>query len=640
MEWCAPSPRFGGSAVYRRGGLVVNTTARSSRSVVARRMPSTDTYADPSTVADPTGAQGWRQMFAYSLPFAEHHDDYEAGAFWFRETMHWPRPLRPLEAAFLQYALTSLAQYNHRFFTMPSARGLDFRLLHGYCYLSPGTIEDAAEIEERADRFAERSADYYANWDDRYDGWLSLVRSLLARMAALEIPDLPAVLPLADVDRGGGTGRSHQFARAYHDLLAMGVELWQAHFELLNLGYAAYLDLFTFCRSMCPEVRDLQVARMVAGFEADAFRPDQELRRLARAAVDLGVDDTLCTCGTDTVMTELHQSPNGREWLHDFAATHQPWFNYSTGSGFYHDDAVWADHPEYPLAFIRSYIEQLRAGHVIDTPLEELRAEREAVADAFRHGLGAADAERFDAKLALARTVFGFVENHNFYIEHWGMSVLWRKLRELSAPFVAAGFWPTADDIFLLRTDEIEQAMWDLLASWANGSPARGPRVWPAEVARRRGILDVCAANPPPSVLGRPPEVVTEPFTIMLWGITSESLDELQHSPQPTRELRGLAASSGVVLGRARVVRCLDDLDDLADGEVLVADQIPHTWAPVFGRIAAAVTEHGGMMSHTSIVCREYGLPAVTSVSWAATQILTGQLLRVDGDKGTVSVIG
>ena len=103
--------------------------------------------------------------------------------------------------------------------------------------------------------------------------------------------------------------------------------------------------------------------------------------------------------------------------------------------------------------------------------------------------------------------------------------------------------------------------------------------------------------------------------------------------------MRGFAASPGVAVGRARVVERADDIDELEDGEILVARLTTPSWMPVFTRLAGTVTESGGMMSHVAIVCREYGLPAVTGVNDVTRSIRTGQLIRVDGDAGTVTVI-
>ena len=72
---------------------------------------------------------------------------------------------------------------------------------------------------------------------------------------------------------------------------------------------------------------------------------------------------------------------------------------------------------------------------------------------------------------------------------------------------------------------------------------------------------------------------------------------------------------------------------------MLVARITAPSWGPVFGRIAATVTDIGGMMSHAAIVCREYGLPAVTGVGSATTAIRTGQRVRVDGNNGKVTIL-
>ena len=63
------------------------------------------------------------------------------------------------------------------------------------------------------------------------------------------------------------------------------------------------------------------------------------------------------------------------------------------------------------------------------------------------------------------------------------------------------------------------------------------------------------------------------------------------------------------------------------------------SWAPVFSRIKAAVSDVGGIMSHAAIVSREYGLPAVVGTGFGTKTIKTGQRLRVDGDNGIVEIL-
>jgi len=206
---------------------------------------------------------------------------------------------------------------------------------------------------------------------------------------------------------------------------------------------------------------------------------------------------------------------------------------------------------------------------------------------------------------------------------------------------VGAEFLTAEDDVFQLRRNEVTDVLWDLYSSWAVGAPARGPSRWPAEIRRRREIFAALEKQPPPPALGVPPERVTEPFTIMLWGITEESIAQWTgaRSGDGPGELTGMAASPGVAEGPARVISSPAQIDEVREGEILVAPLTAPSWAPIFGRVRATVTDIGGIMSHAAIVCREYGLPAVTGTASGTTRIRTGQRIRVNGNTGTVTIL-
>ena len=89
----------------------------------------------------------------------------------------------------------------------------------------------------------------------------------------------------------------------------------------------------------------------------------------------------------------------------------------------------------------------------------------------------------------------------------------------------------------------------------------------------------------------------------------------------------------------ARVVTTSADLGAVEQGEILVCRITAPSWAPVFSRISAAVSDIGGIMAHTAIVSREYGLPAVVGTGFATQTITTGQLIEVNGDDGIVRVL-
>jgi pyruvate,water dikinase len=127
----------------------------------------------------------------------------------------------------------------------------------------------------------------------------------------------------------------------------------------------------------------------------------------------------------------------------------------------------------------------------------------------------------------------------------------------------------------------------------------------------------------------------------MLWGITSETLEAWSTPPEQERahEILGYAASPGVAEGLARVLTTINEFGLIQDGEILVCPVTAPSWAPLFNKIKAAVSDIGGAMSHAAIVAREYGLPAVVGTGQATKRIRTGQRIRVDGNRGIVTIL-
>jgi pyruvate,water dikinase len=247
--------------------------------------------------------------------------------------------------------------------------------------------------------------------------------------------------------------------------------------------------------------------------------------------------------------------------------------------------------------------------------------------------------------LDLARKVYPLVENHNFYVEHWHHSIFWNKVRDLGRVFEASGYFDDFEDIFFLHRYEVHQALYDMLTGWATTNPARGG-YWREEIDVRKRILDKLRSWAPPPALGKPPEAVTEAATVMLWGITTEMVEQWLGAQDGhggngngRGELHGFAASPGVAEGPARVITSVDQLDRVRTGDILVCPITAPSWAPVFARIQGAVSDIGGIMSHAAIVSREYGLPAVVGTGFGTKRIQDGQRVKVDGNSGVVTVL-
>ncbi len=167
----------------------------------------------------------------------------------------------------------------------------------------------------------------------------------------------------------------------------------------------------------------------------------------------------------------------------------------------------------------------------------------------------------------------------------------------------AAGSIPSA---FFLTVDEICHAMRVHHVELAPLVRARR-----AEFAR-----DQARPDPPVTFVGAPPPIVLP--------------------PSGGDVLRGLPASGGVVDGRARVLGSAEQIGELEPGEILVVHTTDVGWTPLFLQAAGLVTELGGPLSHAAVVAREFGVPSVVNVVGATRILRTGDLLRVDGDRGCV----
>lgn len=127
-----------------------------------------------------------------------------------------------------------------------------------------------------------------------------------------------------------------------------------------------------------------------------------------------------------------------------------------------------------------------------------------------------------------------------------------------------------------------------------------------------------------------PPRVMTSDGEIITGRYKRENI--------PVGAIAGLAVSSGVIEGRARVILNMEDAD-IEAGDILVTTFTDPSWTPLFVSITGLITEVGGIMTHGAVIAREYGLPAVVGVEHATKLIEDGQRIRVNGTEGWVEII-
>jgi pyruvate, water dikinase len=593
----------------------------------------------PSQIEDVPGAEGWRSMYQYFTRFQPEDDN----RFWFHNAMHFPEPIPAFDSITSEIPYTAIGANTARLFVFPTTLGIEHRIVNGRVYITAIPVLDPAEIEQRLATFQQRAGYYYGNWDSLYEGWKARMAGLISEIESIKVPELPEIEDADVVFNAVGIAQNHYVRENFQRCIDLFSKAWHHHTEMLMLGYGAYVVFFEFCKNAFPEMPDQMVARMCAGIDVIMYRPDDELKRLAQLAVDYHVDDLLTEgADPDAVLAAMAERGEGGErWLAALDESRTPWFHVSTGDGFYHHHRSWNEDLTVPFTALPRYARLIRDGESLERPTEQLKAERERIAAEYRALLTSEEEQAaFDQMLGLARLVFPFVEDHKFYCEHWFTTQFFAKIRAFGDLLVRHGVLAETEDIFQLHHTEIDQALTDVMLAWSAGSQPLGARHFGPIIADRKRMLEVLKGWSPPAALGPVPEALNDPAVRMLWGVTAETLATWAAAESDDgNEIRGYAASPGVVEGVARVLHSVNEIGQVQDGEVLVCAVTAPSWAPVFGKIKAAVSDIGGAMSHAAIVAREYGMPAVVGTGHATRRIRTGQTVRVDGDRGIVRIL-
>lgn len=195
-----------------------------------------------------------------------------------------------------------------------------------------------------------------------------------------------------------------------------------------------------------------------------------------------------------------------------------------------------------------------------------------------------------------------------------------RFLGELGRRIAARGALTAPEDIYWIYEEELDA----MIAALENGSPMPDIN---AEISARKEEWAARLKITPPPLL---PEKSR-------WGkIVQGGQTEKQDGRMV---LKGLGTSEGLVTAPACVLLGPEDFSRMRKGFVLVAVTTTPAWTPLFTLASAVVTDIGGPLSHSSIVAREFGIPAVMSTRSATRLIRDGQTVTVDGAKGTVILL-
>jgi pyruvate,water dikinase len=531
--------------------------------------------------------------------------------FWLLD-FHYPRGMVPLGYVFPEDGICFCTQHAAEDLPLPTSGGLGVRMAGPHIYTSEVPVTSRWAVGERVERIQralpailER---FQATWADR-------VTELNRGLAYFEGQSFEG-RDIADL------------ACLYEEAVVFHRRAWMIHFEIMYPLLATYVGFHGTCLEL--GIDAAEISKFLQGYDSKIMETDRGLWELTLKARTAGLGDVFASTDATDLNTTLRADPSAKGWVAEFDAFLQTYGHRTEGIA----DVVltpWIDDPVSPLGTVRTYLSK-GSDHDFAGARTAAVAEREQAIDAARSRLTVEERHVFDAGLA-ACTSANFAwwnEDHNYYIDLRAHIPMRRAGLAIAR---ALGAERPDDGLFVFRP-ELRQL-------------AEGHRDWAGIrklVDERRAYYEYWLARRPsmPKVLGTVPDDMSDPVMREIFGTNAgffAAMKQLGSDTSQVTSLSGVAASSGVARGIARVMHGAEELHRIEPGEILVCEATSPNWTPAFAKIAACVCDSGGTLTHASIVSREYRIPCVCGVGIATSTIRTGDEIEVDGTRGTVRIL-
>ena len=513
---------------------------------------------------------------------------------WYWNAEHTPYPMTPLSMDLIERGFRD----RDRAMGLDESKTARIVFPQGYMYIwrPPAQGDDIdPTLAERARRSMEAVPRMTEIWKSEYEPEIEALCQALqnADVASMSLRELASRME----------GYVADSARTWV-LTMLEAELVMACREKMNL----------FCDREFGERGEFIVGILSGGFPNDSKSSDVALWDLARLANSLpDVAEAFGRLGERDLYSELTNVGGGDEFLHEFQM-YLDAYGWRSEMWFEVSDPTWQDDPRPALGLVKRYLE--RQDENPQEALERSATSRRELTQELRAKFSSDPEKRseFEKVLEAAEQYVPVKEGRAMW-QLVGTGSLRVPCLALGQKLKAAGLVEDVSDVFYLHVREIRQMV--------DGGREEDMKTI---VANRKAHREKWKGIAPPRFIGAHP---------VGSGLPSAA-EEVEPEEGGPKVLRGLAASRGVVHGKATLVRTLEEASKLAEGAILVCRATSPAWTPLIARSSAVVTDSGGVLTHTAIVAREFGIPCVVGVNNATSLIKDGMSITVDGSEGIV----
>ena len=551
----------------------------------------------------------------------------ERDLFWIYDDLHIPNPVSPMFFDIGGWWLT--CDHMFRRFGTPFASDWIAKNINGYVYTAavPADPSLHAEATEYQSRYVPR-----VPRDPSYPGKIgAYMGAVLPHYAANFLdwwrerlrPEMER--NFAYIDNYGKENASLvELAVLLEDAIDMHDRHWKIHWMLNFAQFSSTLNLNAMIQEVKGEVDPNLMGRLQSSIEDRNWDSIEALWRIKEESKN---DPELTRAfkgeTASEVLGSLQGSERGRRLISERIEPYQQEFGYKAIWSHEFAYPTWKENPVPLIEVVRGYLEtDYDYPRTINAVKEDLGKAIHELMDDVPAGEGR---DKLQNALDLSLRMNPLTPDHHFYIDQGTNARLRIVLIAIGKKLVKAGLLDDPEDVMYLRYNDLRLLMTNPEAIDARTlvSERRDEREEAYQIRAREWVgtaTETALAFPYNALWGFPEKFYREP-------------------PRKTGEIKGLAASPGVIEGPARHVDSLDEFNQVKEGEILVCRMTNPAWVVLFTKIVGLVTDAGGVTSHPAVVSREFSIPAVVGTSNATERIKTGDRIRVNGSTGVVEVL-
>jgi pyruvate,water dikinase len=369
-------------------------------------------------------------------------------------------------------------------------------------------------------------------------------------------------------------------------------------------------------------VDDPLFSDLMAGFEQIMMKGDRGLFKLGVRARELGLEPLFNeTRDNEELYAKLEQIDAGRTWLKELG-DHLWVYGWRSAENWDCGRPSWVEKPSLSFPSIKRFM--ARPTFLADELRPSLIAKREAAEKEVLSRVAEGKRQGFLKLMKAAQRCGPIDQDHVFYCEHYGNALARKVTKEVAKRFVAQGVIDEPDDIYNLMPDEIS---FRILGRY----PAHE-----LVAIRKRQHAEFRAADPEPYI-GDPTAIPWALASSPMLRATVASFPRVR--PELGADLYATVSTPGVAEGEVCVLRDATDFEKFRPGAILVANLTNTAWTPLFSFAKAIVVDVGGVLSHSAVLGREYGIPVLAGCEQATKKLKDGMRVRVDGDLGAVWIL-